>query len=436
MQIDATTLHDLGITNKEAAQSVLNLLDFTESSIGNHYLRTFLSKPLENIAQIKEQQSIIQSIGEVESKWNLNIKNGTIQLVATFYTTRKALIPYPASAFNAIIYKVFNPNSYNAVVFTAKHFQKFLKKLFTIWQSFTKEVVRTKKLAILLDNLERILKRDNFLPFIEMDHKLKPNEALNLGHEMQVHKQEVMQLVDTYGKLDAWRSLAIATNKYNFHFPELIESETPYIDGKNLFHPLLKKPIPYDVTLSEKENFLFLTGANMAGKSTFIKAVGLNVYFAHLGIGVPAESLKLSYFDGLFSNIQITDNILQGESYFFNEVKRIKDTAEKVNDEKKWLVLIDELFKGTNVRDAMRCSVAVINGFHKKRRSVFLLSTHLYEIEEEIKQFSNIQFKYFETKSINGELEFSYQLKNGVSNDRIGYLILEREGVINLLENM
>src|SRR6476469_7022006 len=151
---------------------------------------------------------------------------------------------------------------------------------------------------------------------------------------------------------------------------------------------------------------------------------------------VPARHMKLSLFDGLLSYINVADNIAKGESYFFNEVQRIKNTIYKINDGKKWLVLIDELFKGTNVQDAMKCSLAVIKGFIKIRNSLFILSTHLYEIGEELKQYPNISFKYFETNVMDDQLEFSYQLKDGISNDRIGYVILKREKVVELLENL
>lgn len=124
---------------------------------------------------------------------------------------------------------------------------------------------------------------------------------------------------------------------------------------------------------------------------------------------------------------------MQGESYFFNEVQRIRKTIEKISDGKKWLILIDELFKGTNVQDAMKCSSTVIEGLLKIKNSLFILSTHLYEIGAELKQYSHIQFKYFETAVINEQLFFSYQLKDGISNDRLGYLILKREGVVDLL---
>jgi len=174
----------------------------------------------------------------------------------------------------------------------------------------------------------------------------------------------------------------------------------------------------------------------MGGKSTFIKAMGIGVYLAHLGMGVPATKMHLSLFDGILSNIQVVDNIVKGESFFYNEVKRIKSTVEKISDGKKWLILIDELFKGTNQQDAIKCSITVIEGLRKMHNAIFVLSTHLYEIGEALKQYSNIQFRYFETSIVDDQLLFSYQLKEGISNDRLGYLILKKEGVVEMLDKL
>jgi DNA mismatch repair ATPase MutS len=153
-------------------------------------------------------------------------------------------------------------------------------------------------------------------------------------------------------------------------------------------------------------------------------------------MGVPAKSMELSLFDGLLSNINVVDNIVKGESYFYNEVQRIKNTIMKITDGRKWLILIDELFKGTNVQDAMKCSTVVVEGLIKIKGSLFILSTHLYEISEHLKNYPNIDFKYFETQVINDKLNFNYQLRDGVSNDRLGYLILKNEKVIELLEGL
>lgn len=174
----------------------------------------------------------------------------------------------------------------------------------------------------------------------------------------------------------------------------------------------------------------------MAGKSTFIKAVGSAVFLAHTGMGVPAQRMTLSVFDGMLSNINVIDNIMKGESYFFNEVQRIKSTVSKISDGRKWLILIDELFKGTNVQDAMKCSTAVIEGLLKIKNSLFILSTHLYEIGDDLKKHNNISFNYFETSVINDQLSFNYQLRSGISNDRLGYLILKKEGVVKMLEDL
>jgi DNA mismatch repair ATPase MutS len=271
----------------------------------------------------------------------------------------------------------------------------------------------------------------------EVRKPLSWTETIYYGHFIQQEfRSPSAELIEIYGRLDAWYSMAMAMKKFDLSFPEFIDQPQPLIDARDLYHILLPHPVSYDIKMNPDNNFLFLTGANMAGKSTLIKAVGSSVFLAHLGMGVPARNMRLTIFDGLLSNINVADNIAKGESYFFNEVQRIKNTIMKINNGRKWLVLIDELFKGTNVQDAMKCSSAVIQGLIRIRTSLFILSTHLYEIGEELKKFPNISFKYFETTVKDDQLQFSYQLKEGISNDRLGYLILKREKVVDLLEKL
>jgi DNA mismatch repair ATPase MutS len=236
--------------------------------------------------------------------------------------------------------------------------------------------------------------------------------------------------------LDALYSLAKAHTNYQFQFPTWINDTKPYLEVSQAIHPLVNNAIGNNLSLSPEHNFLFLTGANMAGKSTFIKTIGIVVYLSHIGIGAPAKKTTLTVMDGLITNLNIADNVLKGESYFYNEVQRIKNTVQKINDGKKNCVLIDELFKGTNILDAMKCSKEVIKGLQKLRSSLFILSTHLYEIGEELTQYNNIQFSFFETQVKDNQLHFQYHLTPGISQDRIGYLILEREGVVALLQNL
>jgi DNA mismatch repair ATPase MutS len=94
------------------------------------------------------------------------------------------------------------------------------------------------------------------------------------------------------------------------------------------------------------------------------------------------------------------------------------------------------MFKGTNVEDARNCSLAVINGLLQSTSCLFILSTHLYEIADELEKAPNIRFKYFESEVIDDNLYFTYQLKEGIAKEKIGYLILKREKVLDLLKEI
>jgi DNA mismatch repair protein MutS len=335
-------------------------------------------------------------------------------------------------------YRLFSSADFSLIRYSVKHFVDFaigMKQIVQLLQDENNPLL----LQLLLERINLRLNKSGLPQLLEgADNKDLPKEKLlALGHFFKRRfKEETFELIEIYSKLDAYYSMAMACKKFNFSFPQFIQGDAPVVMASQLYHPLLYTPVAYDVNLNPQQNFLFLTGANMAGKSTFIKAVGVSVYLAHVGMGVPAQQMQLVLFNGLLSNINVVDNIMQGESYFYNEVQRIKKTIEKINDGKKWLILIDELFKGTNVQDAMKCSSTVIEGLRKMQNSLFILSTHLYEIGEALKVHSNIQFKYFETSVANDQLQFSYQLKDGISNDRLGYLILKREGVVQLLEGL
>ena len=436
MQADKTTINDLAIFNAEEELSIFNKLNFTTTVGGKEWLRILLSKPLGSLKKIEETQQTITSLRSLLPKLPQTISNGTIMVVERFYETAIDDIP-SSNAANGITYKLFHAADYSLTRYSVSHFIDLFKGL-----SLFAQVVSQSGSIFLQTTSERILmlmKHPVVQQMIKWDKSKKLSFAQVLhfgGFVRRQYKGEALELTDIYNKLDAYISMATACKNFHFCMPQFKESDTPFFEAKQLYHPLLPTPVAYDINLKQQQNFLFMTGANMAGKSTFIKAVGASAYLAHTGMGVPAESLTLSQFDGLLSNINVVDNIVQGESYFFNEVQRIRKTIEKISDGKKWLILIDELFKGTNVQDAMKCSTVVIEGLRKMPNALFILSTHLYEIGEMLKQYSNIQFRYFETEVKNDQLHFSYHLKEGISNDRLGYLILKREGVVNLLNEI
>ena len=436
MQADKTTINDLSIFNSEEELSVFNLLNFTTTVGGKEWLKVLLGKPLNSIKKIEETQQTIVSLMHLLPQLPQQITNGTIMVIERWYDTAIDEIPSPNAA-NGVTYKLFHSADYSLTRYSVSHFIDLFKGLSSIAQ-----LILNTESSFLQGIGGRIVSLLN-QPIIQQMQKWDKNKKLSFaqilhfgGFVRRRYKSEALELTEIYNRLDAYISLATACKQFNFCMPQFKESEVPFFEAKQLYHPLLHIPVSYDIELTRQQNFLFMTGANMAGKSTFIKAVGVSAYLAHAGMGVPAESLTLSMFDGLLSNIQVVDNIINGESYFFNEVQRIRKTIEKISDGKKWLILIDELFKGTNVQDAMKCSTVVIEGLRKMTNALFILSTHLYEIGEGLKQYPNILFRYFETEVKNDQLSFSYHLKEGISNDRLGYLILKREGVVNLLNQL
>ncbi len=438
MQVDKTTLQDISIFHREEEQSVFYHLNRTQTNGGREYLRWLLSKPLTSIAEITDAQHTIKDLLQNNSQLPTTITNGTIMVIESFLEAGVDDYPAKPNIVNSFVYKVASAADYSITKYSAAHFVGFVKDLQTI-ASILLPVTQSKQITTWCERINLLLQRPVLQTILEWsrDKKLTPKEILWLGRYIKLHfKQQTQELLEIYSKLDAYTSLAIACKEYQFVFPLINESKEPYIKADGLYHLLLEKPISYDVTLNRDTNFMFLTGANMAGKSTFIKGVGICVYLAHIGMGVPAKAMEISLFDGLLTNIQVEDNIIKGESYFFNEVQRIKRTVDKLTDGKKWLILIDELFKGTNVQDAMKCSLTVIEGLRKTGNALFVLSTHLYEIAEPLQQYSNIDFRYFETSVENDQLVFGYHLQKGVSNDRLGYLILKREGVIEMLEKL
>jgi len=437
MQVDKITLKDIGLFDNEESAGLISHLNFCKSNGGKMQLDHFLSSPLSSISSIEQRQNaiayFITNIHFVEA---LKITNGTTLVIEKFFDTGFKRIPTQISLPAAYWYQFMSASDYSLLRYSLEHLILFYENL-NKWVSVFESINDNPIIEALVQKIKKYTNHPS-LASLPASNKLEhPQAVLSYCHFFLYHyKNNTLQLLEYYYELDAYYSMAMASKNYHFVFPRWIESEQPLFEVTAAIHPLVTNAVDNKLSLSHQSNLLFLTGANMAGKSTFIKTIGIVLYLAHIGIGVPAKKLELSLFDGLITNLTIADNIVKGESYFFNEVQRIKNTIEKIIDGKKYFVLIDELFKGTNIQDAMKCSTAVIEGLQNLRNSLFIISTHLYEISDGLKDFSNIQFSYFETAVQEKELIFHYQLKEGVSQDRLGYLILEREGVVDLLKNI
>lgn len=438
MQIDKTSFSDIAVFHPEEEFSIFHKLNFTRTVGGKEWLRKFFTEPHNDLRKILGTQRVIRTLMEHVNDWPDDISNGTVLVMDKFMDYALDPISDSPNAFNSVVYKWLHSEDYSMVKYSVTHFADFyrgLKNIAVLLEGLDLPI----NIRLYIDRITGLLKEPPLqrLSETERGRIFSTQENLYYGYHLRGrYRNGTLELIDIFSRLDAWYSMAVAVKTFGLSFPEFVEQANPLVEAKGLYHILIPHPVAYDLEMNPEHNFLFLTGANMAGKSTLIKSVGAAVFLAHIGMGVPAAKMRLTLFDGLISNINVVDNIAKGESYFFNEVQRIRNTIEKINNGKKWLVLIDELFKGTNVQDAMKCSSTVIKGLIKIHSSLFILSTHLYEIGEELKNYPNITFRYFETNVKDDQLEFTYQLKEGISNDRIGYVILKREKVVDMLEKL
>lgn len=173
-----------------------------------------------------------------------------------------------------------------------------------------------------------------------------------------------------------------------------------------------------------------MTGANMTGKSTFLKSVGACIALAHMGFPVPAKRMDLLCYSGLITSINVSDSLASGQSHFLSEVHRVKLVAQEVGQKKRVAVMFDELFKGTNYDDAFEATLLLVQRLKSDEESLFFLSTHITELTKVLTENKQISFQSMETRTDDDAgVLFTYRLRDGVADQKLGMWLLRREGV-------
>jgi len=227
---------------------------------------------------------------------------------------------------------------------------------------------------------------------------------------------------------DAQNSLAnFAFNHPHYVFPE-IEENNHVIISKNLGHPLLKESQRIDNDFNIKnQQFFIITGANMAGKSTFLRTVSLAIVMGNMGLPVCAEEFKYSPIK-LITSMRTSDSLTDNESYFFSELKRLKFIVDKIKT-KDYFIILDEILKGTNSTDKAIGSRKFVQKLVSSK-STGIIATHdlsLCEIEKELPEVKNY---YFDAEIINDELFFDYKLKEGICKNMNASFLLKKMEII------
>jgi MutS domain V len=247
----------------------------------------------------------------------------------------------------------------------------------------------------------------------------------------ETNKTQVDAWFNSIGKFDAFSSLAnYAFNNPDFTFPEF-NTVTKNFQATDIGHPLINpnKRICNDFILDEKNCFVILTGANMAGKSTFLRTIGLNMILGMTGAPVCAKQLSF-YPMTLITSISVKDSLLDNESYFYAELKRLKLIIDELNAGKKIFILLDEILKGTNSNDKMNGSKALMKQFIQLE-ATGIIATHDVSLGEIENQYpKNIINHLFEVELDGERLFYDYKLRKGVCQKINATFLMKKMGII------
>ena len=254
------------------------------------------------------------------------------------------------------------------------------------------------------------------------------NNAVKVEKWISNYKHTVEKWFEVVAFFDANNSLAnFHFNHPKFVFPE-ISSQKNVIESSKLGHPLLKidKRIDNNFNIN-KEEFFIVTGANMAGKSTFLRTVSLSIVMANCGLPVCAERFKYWPIK-LITSMRTSDSLTEDESYFYSELKRLKFIVDEIETE-DYFIILDEILKGTNSKDKEIGSKKFVEKLTKSK-STGIIATHDVSLCELENEFSTIKNYYFDAEILDNELHFDYTFKSGVCKNMNASFLLEKMEII------
>jgi ABC-type hemin transport system ATPase subunit len=286
--------------------------------------------------------------------------------------------------------------------------------------------------------VKKILEQPNVARLTEMDiYQALPVQTLAFYEHLLKSRLtgEMEAILQFIYELDVYMAVSSVAARKNFSYALALAPEKNLLAVQDLRHPCIDNAIGNDLLMKENSNVIFLTGANMAGKSTLMKSIGIGMYLAHMGFPVAAQKMEFSVREGLYSSINVADNIGLGYSHFYAEVVRVKQAADAAASGHRLLLMFDELFKGTNVKDAYDGTLSVTEAFAEYQDCLFIVSTHIIEVGEALKGTPNMQFRYLPTIMEGSRPRYTYKVEQGITEDRQGMLIIMNEGILDLINS-
>lgn len=281
--------------------------------------------------------------------------------------------------------------------------------------------------------LDRLDLRNNQFLYVLLEGSIffQLQEIVRIERWKVRYGQYISEWLETVGELDALCSLGtFAYNHPQYTYPEPTEKPFCFL-ATQMGHPLMpvSQCVKNDATIPSRPFFLIITGANMAGKSTYLRTIGVNYLLACIGAPVCCERLKL-HPNQLITSLRTSDSLSDNESYFFAELKRLKRIIDLLNQGQQLFIILDEILKGTNSMDKQKGSFDLIRQFMQLKANG-IIATHDLLLGSLIKQFpEEIRNYCFEADIKENELTFSYKLREGVAQNMNACFLMKKMGII------
>ena len=423
LQTDAQTIEDLRLFSKSDTQGIYDLYNNAFTRGGQTVMETMFRKPLSDEAAIVKRIRIISAFVRMQTKFPFD---------GSMLDSVEKYISFDEKQDGGLKLTLGEKDIQNGIMATIG--------LFHALKQFVEQgqLVQVAELREERDTVLALLNDPVFAPVFNEKPNAKISFAAVTAFDVLIRvkeKPKLLQLLKFIYHLDVYISVAQIAVTHSLVFPTVHPKGSGILKVEGVYHPLLKNAVANSLVMDKNTTQVFLTGANMAGKSTFLRSFSTAVYIAHMGFPIAAASMEFSVMDGVYTTINLPDNLGIGASHFYAEVLRVKKVAKELHNGQSIFVLFDELFRGTNVKDAYEGTVAVCNAFANRPNSKFIISSHIVEAAEDLKKKANVSFYYLPT-IMNGPVpEYTYTLREGVTNDKHGMIIINNEGVLDILKN-
>lgn len=432
--IDRQSLDELNLMGKFRQGSVYFLLNKVRTRGGEQLLDEWFKTPLTDVERINERTAIFQFFQQARLQFPFDSQQVSLMReyidagnesgqLATFGSV--LVKKYLAGIARDERYKILIQGQ-QATIVTVKRCYAFVEMLSATDGPY----------AARLAEMKRILNNPQLTGLINTDiYKSVSTREIARYQYLLKHKfnDGIKAILRFIAEVDIFIAISAVAAAQGFSYAKALPAKANVLKAMDLCHPCIDNAVGNDIEMKAGSNVIFLTGANMAGKSTWMKSIGIAMYLAHIGFPVAARGMEFSIREGIYSSINVADNISLGYSHFYAEVVRVKNAADATATGKHLLLMFDELFKGTNVKDAYDGTLAVTEAFAEYKNCLFIVSTHIIEVGEEMKKHDNIQFTFMPTVMEGAVPAYTYKLEKGITEDRQGMMIIRNEGILELI---